>query len=386
MSYLDILNETRQNMATANPFENIMRGAQGFNQIQNQLLQNQQAQQTLDQNAALNPLLMQSRQAELQGLQTRNQAAQMEIDDFQKKERLGQLYRASQALKPFVEKGDLQGASTVAAKLTDFGLPEETAAEVQRLVQIGDADTIRGHINTIESLAAQDMGGQMSEYQRENLRLQEQRLRQKEEQSGSISPYQQIQLDIRQRKLDLDAQELDLKKKQREIDLADAEDKKRLAEEKEEMSKQQAMERAALVSSDLDRAMNLAGTMTTGFLGARTKGIEGTESYDLAQVLDGIKSNIGFAELNAMRQSSPTGAALGNVTERELELLQRTVGSLEQQQSKEQFLYNTKRTKVLFDSIVNGTNSVIFTQKQYDSLPSGSTYIDPDDGRVYRKP
>lgn len=44
--------------------------------------------------------------------------------------------------------------------------------------------------------------------------------------------------------------------------------------------------------------------------------------------LDAIRANVGFNELDAMRQSSPTGGALGNVTERELTLLQSTMGSL----------------------------------------------------------
>lgn len=159
MSYLDILNETRQNMATANPFENIMRGAQGVNQIQNQLLQNQQAQQTIDQNAAMNPLLMQSRQAELQGQQIQNEAWQLKIDDFQKKERLGQLYRASQAIKPFIEKGDMQGAALAASRFSEYGLPQDVATHVQGLIQSGDIDSVKNGITTIESLAAQDLLG-----------------------------------------------------------------------------------------------------------------------------------------------------------------------------------------------------------------------------------
>lgn len=364
----------------AAPVTSFNQGVQDQNTLATQLLNNQLLQQRYSQSEQMNPLLMQEAQQNL-ALGSQNvSAGQMKLDQAKQ----GQLIRDMQtiATEALQMPGNARRQHILGRlKTVDFaGLDEN-----ELINEIGQLDDTQLE-QSLRSMMSAQGEGQMSEYQRENLRLQEERLRQKEEQSGSISPYQQSQLDIRQRKLDLDAQELDLKKKQREIDLADAEDKKRLLAEKEEMSKQQAMERAALVSSDLDRAMNLAGTMTTGFLGARTKGIEGTESYDLAQVLDGIKSNIGFAELNAMRKSSPTGAALGSVTERELELLQRTVGSLEQQQSKEQFLYNTKRTKVLFDSIVNGTNSVIFTQKQYDSLPSGSTYIDPDDGRVYRKP
>ena len=44
-----------------------------------------------------------------------------------------------------------------------------------------------------------------------------------------------------------------------------------------------------------------------------------------------------------MRANSPTGSALGNVTERELALLQATWGSLQQAQSKEQFEANLDR-------------------------------------------
>lgn len=158
-SYLDILQQGQIAAAASNPFESMMRGAQGFSQIQNQLLAQRQAQQDYEHSAAMNPLLMQSRQAELQGQQIRNQAAQMEIDDATKMRHLGNLYRASQALKPYVESGDFQGMARIAAKMADFGLPDDAVAEVQRLVQIGDADTIRGHINTIESLAAQDLLG-----------------------------------------------------------------------------------------------------------------------------------------------------------------------------------------------------------------------------------
>jgi hypothetical protein len=44
-----------------------------------------------------------------------------------------------------------------------------------------------------------------------------------------------------------------------------------------------------------------------------------------------------------MRNNSPTGGALGSVTERELALLQATWGSLQQSQSKEQFEANLDR-------------------------------------------
>lgn len=100
--------------------------------------------------------------------------------------------------------------------------------------------------------------------------------------------------------------------------------------------------RQSLLLQDIGRAKKLAAKGTTG-LGSMLAGFPGTSSKDLAALLDTIKSNIGFAELQAMRDSSPTGGALGQVTERELALLQAVVGSLDQAQSREQFTANLDR-------------------------------------------
>lgn len=75
----------------------------------------------------------------------------------------------------------------------------------------------------------------------------------------------------------------------------------------------------------------------TGF-GADTAGnFSGTNARDVQGLLDSIGGNIAFDRLARMRAESPTGGALGNVTERELTLLQSTVASLDKAQSDEQF-------------------------------------------------
>jgi hypothetical protein len=94
------------------------------------------------------------------------------------------------------------------------------------------------------------------------------------------------------------------------------------------------------VVSAISRARQQATAMTTGFAGARTKGIEGTPSYDLAQTVNTIKANIGFRELQEMRDNSPTGGALGQVSEREIDFLNSVIANIEQGQSREQFLRN----------------------------------------------
>lgn len=95
--------------------------------------------------------------------------------------------------------------------------------------------------------------------------------------------------------------------------------------------------KSALVSQKVDEALNLVGPMTTGLTGdirATMLGrVTGSGAYDLEGKLDTIKANIGFEELQAMRDASPTGGALGQVAVQELNMLQAVLGSLKQGQS-----------------------------------------------------
>lgn len=121
--------------------------------------------------------------------------------------------------------------------------------------------------------------------------------------------------------------------------------KEQQAAKKEEFKNKQTLEKASLVLGKVDEALGkvnpetkqreggMVGASTTGFIGSTLGKIPGTGAYDLDKVLDTVRANIGFEELNAMRQASPTGGALGQVAVRELELLQATLGSLEQGQS-----------------------------------------------------
>lgn len=109
-----------------------------------------------------------------------------------------------------------------------------------------------------------------------------------------------------------------------------------------------------IVLQDIDRALGQAGTWTTGFLGNLTRGVPGTPGYDLARTVDTIRANVGFGQLQQMRQSSPTGAGLGNVTEQENRLLQSVLGNLETSQSQEQFRQNLERLKSVYLDIVHG--------------------------------
>lgn len=68
--------------------------------------------------------------------------------------------------------------------------------------------------------------------------------------------------------------------------------------------------------------------------------VPGTDAANLSALVDTIGANIGFDRLQQMRDASPTGGALGQVTERELALLQAVLASLNRSQSDEQFIQN----------------------------------------------
>lgn len=93
---------------------------------------------------------------------------------------------------------------------------------------------------------------------------------------------------------------------------------------------------------------------TTGAFGSLLAGIRGTPQHDIAQALDTVRANISFQRLNQMRAASPTGGALGSVTERELSLLQNSVAALEQSQSDEQFEKNLRRTRAIYERVIHG--------------------------------
>jgi hypothetical protein len=82
-------------------------------------------------------------------------------------------------------------------------------------------------------------------------------------------------------------------------------------------------------------ALGSTSLWTTGLIGAMTDAVPGSAAYDLRTTLGTIRANLGFDRLQAMRDASPTGGALGQVAVQELEALQSALASLDQAQSPE---------------------------------------------------
>ncbi len=129
---------------------------------------------------------------------------------------------------------------------------------------------------------------------------------------------------------------------------------------------QDAIAQADTVISKVDDIIPAINAYNTG-VGAYGAGIKGTPAYNLAAQLDTIKSNVGFAALQAMRAASPTGGALGQVSEQENRLLQSTLASLDQGQTQEQLKANLAKVKQHFENLKKVLNAPINAQVDYDS-------------------
>lgn len=118
-----------------------------------------------------------------------------------------------------------------------------------------------------------------------------------------------------------------------------------------------------IVLQDIGRvrqAVEASPLTTTGIGGAILRQVPGTSAYDISALTETIGANVGLDRLQRMRKESPTGGALGQVTEREHKLLMSTLGNLEQSQSDEQVLTNLDRLEDVYLETLHGP----FTRKE----------------------
>jgi len=124
----------------------------------------------------------------------------------------------------------------------------------------------------------------------------------------------------------------------------------------------------------------VAGTILAKFLENPYIGA-GKNRIDAESLATTIKSSIGFDRLQQMRDESPTGGALGQVSELELVTLQATLGSLSLDQSEKQLLKNLDRLAVIYQDMLKKiaeTGDGTFNQKMYGSGGTSAVGITVD--------
>lgn len=119
----------------------------------------------------------------------------------------------------------------------------------------------------------------------------------------------------------------------------------------------------------------------TGTIGGFLREVPGWNAYNFERDVDTLKGRTAFGELAAMRQASPTGGALGNVTEKELAMLQAAGANLDIAQSEKQFDANLDRLKGAVTQRTPGltqANPVDLSGGQSRAtIPTGAFYRDP---------
>jgi len=118
--------------------------------------------------------------------------------------------------------------------------------------------------------------------------------------------------------------------------------------------------KSGTVNKAIDKAINLIAPHTAG-VGAWMKIIPATPQKTLHELLNTIRANIGFDALQEMRANSPTGGALGQVSEMENKLLQSVQGSLSQELSPSELAENLKTIKQNYAEMLKETGQAFLT-------------------------
>ena len=172
---------------------------------------------------------------------------------------------------------------------------------------------------------------------------------------------------------------------EQEKEASDAATALRKSEEAAKYAVRDTLRQNENVMRKAQRAGQNIGFTTTGATGALLGMIPGTGAYDQKATVETLQADAAFSTLQRMRDASKTGGALGNVSERELDLLMGAVGNLKIGQSEEQFRNNLAeyvnlRNEALlniYDAFVadysqEAANEAFKVSSREDLIPSGT--------------
>ena len=112
-----------------------------------------------------------------------------------------------------------------------------------------------------------------------------------------------------------------------------------------------AFGRAGTVLDAAQQAYNMVNSRTAGALGTAMLSIPGSSAVDLEALLKTVTSNLATNELQKIRDASKTGGALGNVSNKDIDLLESAVANLKQKQSPQMLREGLKKVIDLYTKI-----------------------------------
>lgn len=131
--------------------------------------------------------------------------------------------------------------------------------------------------------------------------------------------------------------------------------------QKAEGAASQKQQNVDLVTQEIDRSISILDNDTwynpaTGLGATAAARIGGTNAANLKALTQTIGSVITLDGIKNMRQNSPTGAAMGAVSDADLALLRNALGSVEQSQGEDQLRFNLNRLWNLYQDTIHGPN------------------------------
>jgi hypothetical protein len=128
---------------------------------------------------------------------------------------------------------------------------------------------------------------------------------------------------------------------------------------KNKLAKQSQADAADIVTQDIDRTLEILDqdswyNPATGIGSGMAGSVPGSNSANIQALLGTIGANIAFDKLQAMRAASPTGGALGAVSDTEMGLLKSAYGAVGQSQSEDQLRFNLNRLWNTYQDVIHG--------------------------------
>lgn len=102
-----------------------------------------------------------------------------------------------------------------------------------------------------------------------------------------------------------------------------------------DMRRDNAVTSAIGVLDNINNAKKKVGWASTGLVGQGLRNFGGTDALSLNEALEPVRSSLSFDRLQRMREESKTGGALGQVAVQELNMLQKSMASLDTAQNQE---------------------------------------------------
>lgn len=128
-------------------------------------------------------------------------------------------------------------------------------------------------------------------------------------------------------------------------------EERKAAEQKAEQRQKMVVRRAKVVVRDIDRSLKLLDESflpVTGRTGQALAFLSEGSARNLQEQIDSIKSNISQQSLMETRESSPNGSSFGNITDRDISLLEKSLGSLATNQDPEILKENLKQIREIY--------------------------------------